>query len=281
MQSCWGLTSGQAGMAAQVRALALALKLTPQMKTVDIRKAFTYLPNEIYLPFRKVIVPYLLAPKSDSLLPPYPELVISCGRRAALVAMGLRQYAPDTKFIHIQDPHLPSNYFDVVIAMQHDKITGLLGGSTNKYTLTSAGMQQIISSLQELLSRTQGCLLITPSRRTGEKNISTLRDVFAGNPRVYIYDFTAENPYLGLLARADFIVVTNDSVNMMSEAQATGKPIYILPLPEHTNTKPSRFAEKLISDGIAKTISYPLEKWIYPRSGEVSQVSEAVLGLLR
>ena len=246
--------------------------------------------------------------------------MISCGRRAALVAMGLRQYAPDTKFIHIQDPHLPSNYFDVVIAMQHDKITGanviktrfalhavtpeilqqaqqkfvtlfaaysaphiavLLGGSTNKYTLTSAGMQQIISSLQELLSRTQGCLLITPSRRTGEKNISTLRDVFAGNPRVYIYDFTAENPYLGLLARADFIVVTNDSVNMMSEAQATGKPIYILPLPEHTNTKPSRFAEKLISDGIAKTISYPLEKWIYPRSGEVSQVSEAVLGLLR
>jgi mitochondrial fission protein ELM1 len=34
------------------------------------------------------------------------------------------------------------------------------------------------------------------------------------------------NPYAGYLAHADRIVVTPDSVNMLSEACATGKPIF-------------------------------------------------------
>ena len=315
MKSCWGLTSGQAGMTAQVRALAQALQLSPQMKIIDIRKPFSYLPNEIYPPFRKLIIPHLLAPGSDSLLPPYPDIVISCGRRAALVAMGLKSQAPKTKVIHIQDPHISPRYFDAVIAMQHDKITGpnviktrfalhaitpeilreaqqkiapifvsyhapkvavLLGGSTNKYTLSGDAITGVIDSLRKLLANTQASLLITPSRRTGENNIRLLRATFTGNPRVYIYDFTAENPYLGLLACADTIIVTNDSVNMMSEAHATGKPVYILPLPGHSNTKPARFAESLIADGIARTLSNSLETWTYPLSGEMDLLAKKV-----
>ena len=337
MKSCWGLTSGQAGMTAQVRALAQALQLSPQMKKIDIRKPFSYLPNEIYPPFRKLVIPHLLAPGSDSLLPPYPDIVISCGRRAGLVAMAMRSTSPsltlppagggDTRFIHIQDPHISPRYFDAVIAMQHDKITGpnviktrfalhavtpetlceaqqkfaplfvsyhapkvavLLGGSTNKYTLSSDAMAGVIDSLRKLLANTQASLLITPSRRTGENNIRLLRATFTptlpspaggggtGRGRVYIYDFTAENPYLGLLACADTIIVTNDSVNMMSEAHATGKPIYILPLPGHSNTKPARFAESLIADGIARTLSNSLETWTYPLSGEMDLLAEKV-----
>jgi hypothetical protein len=37
-----------------------------------------------------------------------------------------------------------------------------------------------------------------------------------------------ENPYRGYLAAADRIVVTPDSVNMLSEACATGKPVFTL-----------------------------------------------------
>jgi mitochondrial fission protein ELM1 len=260
-------------------------------------------------------VPALIAPNSDSLAAPYPDVVISCGRRAALVAMGLKTRAPKTRFIHIQDPQMPSRYFDLVVAMQHDKIEGvnviktqfalhaitpevlararlqfepmfasyatprvavLLGGSTNKYQLDADAMQQVIASLQELLVGAQCSLLITPSRRTGEDNIKQLRQAFAGDSRVYIYDFAGENPYMGLLALADAIVVTNDSVNMMSEAHATGKPVYILPLAEHTNTKPARFAEMLMQNSIAKEIGISLEQWNYKTSDEMQRLAKEI-----
>ena len=315
MVSCWGLTSGQAGMVAQVKALASALKLEVQLKKADIRKPFSYLPNAVYPPFRHSIVPHLLAAGSDSLTAPYPDVVISCGRRAALMAMGLKTRAPHTRFIHIQDPQMPSRYFDLVGAMQHDAITGanvlktrfalhaitpeilqrakqefepvfaayaapriavLLGGSTNKYTLDAIAMKQLVDVLQTIQTQSKGSLLITPSRRTGEANIRTLNESFAQNRNVYIYDFSGANPYLGLLAVADAIVVTNDSVNMMSEALATGKPVYILPLSGHSNTNPARFAETLIQDGLARTFGGTWERWTYSIPDEMKSLSEEI-----
>jgi len=222
----WGITPGNAGMQAQVRALAGALGETPVMKNVDIRKSFAWIPNVVAAPFRRFIVPYFIDAKSDAPTLPYPDIIISCGRRGALVAMGLRHAMPMTKFIHIQDPQVSSRYFDLVIAMEHDKITGpnviktryalhsitpdvlrvaaekfaprfagyakplvavLLGGSTNKYQFGKEAMAQVIMQLQQLLQRMEGTLLITPSRRTGEENVAMLRGAFAENPRVYVY----------------------------------------------------------------------------------------------
>jgi uncharacterized protein len=246
---------------------------------------------------------------------PYPDMLITCGRRAALVAMGLKAHLPELRAIHIQDPQMDPRYFDLVVAMQHDKVTGpnviktrfalhaitpavladarkkfervfaaypgprvavLIGGSTNKYTLDTPAMKQVIVSLQELLKQAQGSLLITPSRRTGDDNIRMLREAFSNNSRVYIYDFASENPYMGMLALGDCIVVTNDSVNMMSEAHATGKPLYILPLPGHADTKPARFAEELIAEGIARQAGAPLEQWPYTTSDEMELLAQEV-----
>ncbi len=39
--------------------------------------------------------------------------------------MGMRDLASaGTQFIHIQDPQAPARHFDLVVAMEHDKITG-------------------------------------------------------------------------------------------------------------------------------------------------------------
>lgn len=317
MSSCWGLTDGSAGMVAQVKALASALSLTPDMKAINLRKPWVYLPPACYTgPLRRFILPHFL---TSYLTPPWPEIVISCGRRAAIVALGLRAQLPATRFIHIQDPRIDSRHFDAIVAMQHDSITGpnviktryalhtitpealaaarahfaprfaaypapytsvLIGGSTNKYTLTEAAMAQLIDSLQQLLGHTPGSLLITPSRRTGEKNLASLRQAFAGNQRVYIYDFIEENPYMGLLALADHLIVTDDSVNMMSEAAATGKPLHLLPLPGHADTKPARFAQGLIRDGIARPLAGRLESWDYRIENEMTQLATHIHEIL-
>jgi len=308
----WGITSGAAGMEAQVRAVADALAIPCDIKKAQLRAPFVYLPNGFYTGALKPLALSLLDPASDALLPPWPDLVISCGRRAAAVALGIKAQSPITKFIHIQDPHISSRHFDAVIAMAHDKITGpnviktrfalhtitparleearqhfaprfaaypapyiavLLGGSTNKYRLQPDAMRHIISQLEQLLAATSGSLLITPSRRTGAENTALLREVFAGNSRVYIYDCIEENPYLGMLALADAVVVTDDSVNMMSEAHATGKPLYILPLPRHHHSKPAAFAQGLVQDGIARKWNGALEKWDYPINHEMANLA--------
>ena len=313
----WCITNGAIGMQAQTRAIAQALGRKCTMKNVYVREPFASIPNEVYNWWpKRYILPYVLDKTSDSLEGPYPELIISCGRYGAMVATALRALHPSAKYINIQDPRMNSKYFDLVIPMEHDHMTGenvipiryalhtitpeslaeahtkfakkfsvyseprvavLLGGSTNKYDFTTEAMAKVVMSLQRLLSQTTASLLITPSRRTGDKRIEMLKALTGKyKERVYVYDGVEENPYMGMLAFADYIVVTNDSVNMMSEAAATGKPVYILPMPGHENTKPSRFSEMLIREGIARPLGSKLESWSYPIPNEMLRLAEEV-----
>lgn len=284
MMTCWGITDGSAGMVAQVRSLALAMGLQPEMKVIALKKPWMWLPNIFYDGFfLKLILPCALR-TPENIEQPYPEIIISCGRKAALVAAAIKKSVPGVKVIYIQDPQMSSKHFDVVVAMEHDKISGenviktrfalhrinkeilekareqfapkfaayahphisvLIGGSTNKYSLTKERMETLIAGLQAKFAGTKGSLLITTSRRTGAENIAALKSELAGSKNIYIYDGEGENPYIGLLACADEIMVTNDSVNMMSEAFATGKKVSIINLEGHENTKPALFAEIL------------------------------------
>lgn len=314
MVSCWGITDGTAGMTSQVRALAQALGATIELKMLPIGKPWDLLPNIIYAtPLGGIIFKRFIAPGNNVLNPPYPDLVISCGRRASMAALGLKRAirSSNTKFIHIHHPCVPVKCFDLIVTVDHDKLDGpnviktrfalhsvtpstleqarqhfaprfasypapltavLLGGTTNSYQFTVEAMAQVVMALQRL----PGSLLITPSRRTGEANIAMLKAVFANNPRVYIYDEVEENPYMGMLALADTLVVSNDSVNMMTDAAATRKPVYILTLPGHKDTKQSRFAEGLIKDGIARPLSGKLESWNYQIENEMEKLAEEI-----
>ncbi|MEZ5690653.1 MAG: mitochondrial fission ELM1 family protein [Rickettsiales bacterium] len=287
MKSCWGITDGSAGMVAQVKALALATDLPADMKVVKLKKIFGFLPNIIYSgrynPLRRLFLPYILE-SSQILKEERPDIIISCGRRAALVAILIKNISPKTKTICIQDPQISAKNFDVVLAMRHDKIKGanvvktlfalhsitpellkdaalkftprfssyrrpylavLIGGSTNKYKLNMETMRKFIEDLKLLHAKKSGSMLITPSRRTGKENVDMLKAEFSGNNNVYIYDGIEENPYMGMLALADEIAVSNDSVNMMTEAFATSKPVNIVEFAGHKNTKPARFAEMI------------------------------------
>lgn len=313
MNVCWGVTDGSAGMAAQVRSLALAMGLQPEMKVISLKKPWAWLPNIFYDGWLlKFVLPCALDKTNDGIFGSGSPLktrmtIISCGRKAALVAAAIKKSQPDVKVIHIQDPQMSPGYFDVVVAMEHDKITGanviktrfalhsinkevldeargkfeplfagfvrpqiavLIGGSTNKYTMTKSRMTALIGNLQARLAA-GGSLLITTSRRTGEENIAALKQAFSGNKNVYIYDGSGENPYMGLLACADEIMVTNDSVNMMSEAFATGKKVSIINLEGHQNTKPAHFAEMIKNS--PPMAGYEMEKL----AGQVKAILQA------
>lgn len=305
----WGLTEGSAGMASQVQALAAAMARPVEMKAAVLKPALRWLPNEMVAMFAPII------PLPENIFAPYPDMVISCGRKAAAVALAIRARAPQVKLVHIGDPYVSPNLFSAVVAMAHDAVGGknvyktrfalhavtpqalqeaaakfgpalamypgpytsvLVGGSTHKYTLTPPAMAQLCASLRELAAQARGSLLVTASRRTGAQNLAMLEEALGGLQNVYLYDGSGENPYLGLLALADTIFVTNDSVNMMSEAAATGKPVYLLPLAGHEATKPARFAQGLIAEGIARTWEGKLEKWSYAPGDDMRRVAEFI-----
>ena len=72
--------------------------------------------------------------------------------------------------------------------------------------------------------------VITPSRRTGEATKALIADALAAEPFGTLWDETGDNPYFGILALADRLIVTAESISMISEALATGRPVHVLPL---------------------------------------------------
>src|SRR6185312_5004866 len=78
--------------------------------------------------------------------------------------------------------------------------------------------------------RAEGGLAITPSRRTPDEVKAVLTEAFAGDPGVFLWDETGDNPYRGILALSDRLVATGDSVSMVSEAVATGRPAAVFDL---------------------------------------------------
>jgi mitochondrial fission protein ELM1 len=76
----------------------------------------------------------------------------------------------------------------------------------------------------------------------------------------WIWDGTGENPYFGLLALADAIVVTIDSVSMVSEAVATRAPVMLAGLPG-SSRRIGLFTQGLKADGRVRDFAGRCEMW--------------------
>jgi hypothetical protein len=308
-RTCWIITEGHAGMEAQCRGLADALRLTPTVKRVRVRLPWDALPNRLW--FRPLSAP---TADSDKLAPPWPDLVISCGNVSAPLAAAIRgESGGRTRAVHIQDPKMDSRHFDLVIAPRHDGMTGanvissaaaihpvtpdkladgarhweaalahlprpmiavLIGGSNRRHRLTPAVATRLADDLARLARATGGSLAITPSRRTGAEIESIIRERLKDAP-AFIWDGRGDNPYFGLLGLADAIVVTEDSVSMASEAIATGKPVYIASL-EGESRRLRRFHQMLMDDGITRPFDGTFATWTYAPPDDTARAAEEI-----
>ena len=295
-RSCWIITPGEAGFESQGRGLAEALDTVPVLKRVRVKRPWTWIPAAWWRdPFA------VLADDSDKLAAPWPDLVVSCGRVAAPLAIAIKRASGGaTRIVHIQDPLMPLGGFDLVIAPKHDGVAGpnvvtttgaihcvtpaklaagaerwrsrlaplprpligaLIGGSNGRFSLDSTVMSRIAGGLAALARQHKAGLAVTPSRRTGRENEALLRERLAGLP-AFIWDGTGDNPYFGILALADVLVVTEDSVSMTSEALATGKPVYVARL-KGRSRRQRRFHEQLTADGYTRPFNGELATWNY------------------
>ncbi len=107
----------------------------------------------------------------------------------------------------------------------------ILGGNSGPYTLGPKNAHVIAQQVEALAQQRGGSLMISTSART----LPAVIDIFEREIRVphVLYRWRpgdTENPYFGMLALCDDLVVTADSISMLSEACATGKPVWMAPL---------------------------------------------------
>ena len=311
----WVLTDGKAGTRNGALGLAAAVGLPVIDKHIHSRAPWRWLPPLLWPPGVLGV-----GVGGDELAPPWPRLLISAGERAVGPALAIRKLSGGATFcVHSQHPRVDTAKFDLVTVSAHDRLTGpnvrttlgalhhvtreklesearkfeaqyahlprplvavLIGGANRVYRFDRASAERLADGLARICEETGAGLLITASRRTGPENEALLRERLKGLP-VEIWDGKGDNPYFAFLGLADAIVVTGDSVNMVSEACYTGKPVHVFHLDGGGGTKFGRFHESLEQAGITRPFDGKLENWQYDALDERSALAAEIRGKIQ
>jgi mitochondrial fission protein ELM1 len=107
----------------------------------------------------------------------------------------------------------------------------VVGGDSGPFTFGPKAAARLAREASQLARAQGGSLLVTTSARTRDSAVRALQDNLDVPHYFYRWQPGAEaNPYMGILAWADRLVVTADSIAMLSEACATGKPVTMFDL---------------------------------------------------
>lgn len=271
MREAWIITDGATGNERQALALAGALGVPARVLALPLRAPWSLAAPRM-LPGGRLA---MTARDRAQFAAPWPQLAIGCGRSAALLTRLLRDLSQRHCYtVQILDPRIDPRHWDAVIAPRHDRLSGdnviatlgslnpvddawlaagreafpdlgllpqprialLLGGQRHGVTFDETYANALADGLTARVSRSGGSVLATASRRTPPAFAQILHERLAHLSGVFWRnDADGANPYPGLLGWAQRVVVTPDSVNMLSEAAATGASVHTLftaPLPE-------------------------------------------------
>lgn len=216
-----------------------------------------------------------------------PALVLSAGSRAAPVARWLRR-RHGCRLVHCMRPGFGDHDFDLLVIGAHDRpaasprvlpvlgaphrlspphlrqagedwaerlahlprprIALMLGGGR----MLSVPAQRLGMQVAALARGLGGSVMASASRRTGAAASEALgQGLGTALHLLYRWGEPGPNPYAGFLALADAIVVSGDSVSMISEACATTAPVLIA-LPELGGRRHRRLHARLYAAGHAQ-----------------------------
>ena len=298
------LTQGMHGMVSQVEGLAKALRLNFKHQNIKLK------------PFWNLIPPKL-TPISENLLTEKfvcdCKIVISCGRKSVIPSAALKKRLGKEIFnIHIQDPKVSFEHFDLIISPEHDGTVGknvittkgsihyltkkeiiensnylqidkgkrkivtfVIGGPNKYYSYSDEQIHYIFNKIKNLFTPDKFKIVVIPSYRTPERVIKKAYNTFSINHEVIkIIDKKA---YLSSLALADFIIVTCDSTSMISEAAVTGKPVYMAMMkPKKSIRRFKYFFNQFKELGIAKELTETIDNWSYDKLDEVNRIAPII-----
>lgn len=260
----WLLMGDRAGDNSQVVGLGEALGWPLEQK------------HFVYTPFEKLVnLPIsahlwgVVQKRSSVLEAPWPDIVISAGRKNEPIARYIQKHADKpVRLVHMGRPWARLDKWDLVVTTPQYRLPNdpnvlhndaplhrvtrerldiaadtwrervahlpkplvvvLAGGNSGPYPFDRASGERLASQADALAKKLGGSVLVTTSARTLEETTDVL---FSGieSPSI-LYRWKKDdpdNPFFAFLGLADHVIVTADSVSMMAEACATGRPVYL------------------------------------------------------
>jgi uncharacterized protein len=262
----WALTGARAGDNAQV--LALASRMPARLEVKQLSYNWLHrVPNIL----RGASLSGLKRDAARMIAPPWPDLVIAAGRRAAPVSLWIRaQSQGRTKIVHLGRPRSPLKAFDLVITtpqyglpvrpnvvelplpfaspalcgaeelahwrwawreLPRPLIAAAIGAAKFPLRFGRDERLRLARHLNELAKRESGSLVIIGAPRTERGAVEEIAAHVSMPHVAYPYGTSAGNPYRAALVEADRFTVTSDSVSMLADALATSRPVDTFWLP--------------------------------------------------
>ena len=287
MTHVWGLIDDRTGHTGQVLGVITRLGLPYTLKRLEYN-AFCLLPSTL-------LGASLLAVhdrNSASLEPPFPPLAIAAGRRTLPVLRYIKKHSPATHTIYLMRPESMRG-IDLAVVPEHDKvmpdsriitslaplhavtpdtlaaarrewepkfahlprpwITLCMGGGTKRGQYAASDWRELIQRSVKLAG--EGSLLITTSRRTPKEAMDMCEPLLQLPHVLHRWDTDKDNPYLGMLACADGIIVTGDSLSMCAEACVAGTPVFIFASTNVAPPKHQQLHQTLYERGLAHPLN--------------------------
>ena len=301
------LTDGMHGMISQVEGLAKALDLEFIHEKIELNNFWKLIPPR-FTPVQSYAFKNNINKDFN--------IVISCGRKSVIPSIFLkRKYKNQIMNIHIQDPKVSLDNFDLIVAPEHDGLEGknvlkskgaihylrndelkenenylkskinkkkvvalIVGGPNKYYDYNQKSIKELLWWILEIIDFNNYQLIFIPSMRTPQKVIDIANEIFDKN-QIIIPDVD-KKAYLSSLKLADHIVVTCDSTSMISEAAMTGKPIYVAQMPTiKKNYRFKKFFELFKSLNIIRDLPQDLilDSWNYEKLDETNRISRYII----
>lgn len=259
--SVWILTRGRQGDLDQMQTLAAALGWPAEVKRLDFHH-----------PHIPAFASVLLKRQSDALDPPWPDLLICSEALPSVIAYRLKKKSGGRiRIVCLGRPAGDPAGFDLILTtaqyrlppahnivqlalplsggsgispeaatpLADDVVRPLIvlavGGSSFPDRLDARAASEMATAVRAFAQAQRGTAWAFTSPRTDGVVAEALVNVLAPPHRVHVYSAGPENPYRSALAAADCIIVTSDSVSMVSDALLTGKPVQVYPLPQSHN----------------------------------------------
>ncbi len=262
----WLVLGDKRGDNGQVEAVAAQLPWPYETRFVQMKPKWVYGKPRV-----RPSLDHLDLAKSDPLEPPWPDLIITVGRRPSSVALWIQQQSGGrTRIVQMTKPSTRIGRFDLVVTsaetllpplpnivettlplmrVQQDpaeldrwrtKLSSLprplvgflIGGPTSPYIYNRSVADRIAALAADVAEKQGGTPYLTTSRRTPDWFADSLEASLPASARLFRWSAEAQdNPYKGILGLADGLIVTGDSISMMVEGIGLGRPVGILPLP--------------------------------------------------
>lgn len=208
------------------------------------------------------------------ILPEHDLLLKQISGRHEILTKGAPNLVDDA-YLKDQSERLMRHYSHLKLRNKF-MIGVLIGGDTKSYVLDESTVKILSHQIKEAAEQLDADIMITTSRRTSEKVENVLIREFKKYHRCHLLVIANRNnvdeAVGGILGMADVVVVSGDSISMISEAASSGKRTVVFPVKRaqgaREDYKHNRFVDRLNKEG-------------YVVSSDVRMVGQAIFNLAK